>query len=332
MLKLRLTASRLDFKANPNILSGDLSVLKKPLVALCSALMVSSAFAVPSMAQSRNGQEANEPAVTDGGGRTRGARRQAQQRPVQLSPEQIKAEAQAVLTASSTACTVTDQRMLGTTGAGDKFFEVACDSAPGYLLIASTPAQAIDCVIVDHTAKQAGAASATPQGESTPKCELAGNQDIQGFLKAYATEAGIACTVDQVAVKGQSGTGAVIYEVGCAGADGYWIEKATAGWQKTECLQVINQGNSCAFTTAEEQAATVKSWLTGSEAADCNVGQIRLMGQNANGRFVEMTCDGAEGRIIRHNAEFQVQQTYLCSVAQQIGGGCTLPGNKPEEA
>lgn len=314
-------------------------MLKKPLVALCTALMVSSVYAVPTMAQSRNGQEANEPAVTDGGGRARRNRRApAVQAPT--TPEQIKAEAEAVLASASTACTVSDQRFLGTTNTGDKFFEVACGTAPGYLLIASTPPQTIDCVIVDHTSKQAAAAAAAagtaveaaPAGQSAPKCELPGNQDIQGFLKAFATEAGVPCTVDQVAVKGQSNSGAIIYEAGCAGADGYWFEKAANGWQKTECLQVLVQAGTCNFTTKDEQNATVKSWLTGSEAAACDVAAVRLMGQNANGRFIEMTCNGAEGVIIRHNAEFQVQQVYPCATAQQIGGGCTLPGNKPDEA
>jgi len=302
--------------------------------------MVSTVYVAPAAAQSRTSDNANEPQVTEGRSRTRANRaRENNRQPAPLTAEQITAEAQAVLTAANTACAISDSRLLGTTGDGAKFFEVACGTAPGFLLIASTPPQAIDCVLVDHTAKQtAAAAAAAPAApaaapaQTAPKCELPGNQDIAGFLKAYAVEAAVPCTVDQVAVKGQAGSGAVIYEVGCAGADGYWIEKAATGWQKTECLQILAQSSTCAFTTPEEQQATVKSWLTGSEAASCNVGQIRLMGQNANGRFIEMTCEGAEGVIIRHNAEFQVQQVYPCATAQPIGGGCALPGNKPEEA
>ncbi len=313
-------------------------MLKKSLVALCGALILSPLYAEPVMAQSRTGESANEPPVTDGRSRTRANRRNAARQPAQMTPEAIKAEAEAALAAGSTACTVTDQRMLGMTGENAKLFEVACDSAPGYLVVTSTPPQIIDCVLVDHTAKQMAAqAAAEPAAEgapaqSQPTCELPGNKDIEGFLKGYATQAGVPCTVDQARVMGQSSSGAVIYEIGCAGADGYWIEKAASGWTKTECLQVLAQKGACGFTTPEEQSATVKSWLTGTEAADCDVQQVRLMGQNANGRFVELTCAGSTGIIIRHNAEFAVQQVYPCETAQAIGDGCNLPGNKPEEA
>ena len=342
MLCHRLTQRRLIFKATANVLSGDFPVLKQPLVALCSALMVSTVFVAPVSAQSTRPDNSTEVQVTQAEGRTRTRPRENRRQPAApppLTAEQIKAEAEAVLVSANTACAVSDSRLLGTTGGGDKFFEVACGSAPGYLLIASTPPQAIDCILVDHSAKQAAAAAAAapaaeaPAGapaSTTPKCELAGNLDIDGFLKGYAAQAGVPCTVDQVAVKGQAGTGAVIYEVGCAGADGYWIEKEATAWKKTECLQIIAQNSTCAFTTPQEQQATVKTWLAGSEAAACNIGDIRLMGQNANGRFIELTCTGSTGIIVRHDNDFKVQQVYPCATAQQIGGGCTLPANKQD--
>ncbi|MNC79779.1 hypothetical protein D3C75_1323580 [compost metagenome] len=53
------------------------------------------------------------------------------------------------------------------------------------------------------------------------------------------------------------------------------------------------------------------------------------MGQNANGRFIEMTCAGADGAIIRQNAEKAILQVYPCAEAAMIGGGCKLTTTPP---
>ncbi len=125
----------------------------------------------------------------------------------------------------------------------------------------------------------------------------------------------------------------MIYEVGCAGVDGYWLEEAAAGWSLKDCLQVASTGGTCHFTTAREQSDGFEPKLAGTDAAACDVAQVRLMGQNANGRFYEAKC-GAEGEgyIVRVNTEGATQQVYPCAVAQRIGGGCTLtPAPPPGE-
>lgn len=254
-------------------------------------------------------------------------RQQRQKAAAPVDPAVIKTEVEAVFAAGSTACEVSEAKLLGVSAEQVKIYEAACAGAPGYILVASTPPQIVDCVVLDSQAQATRAAN--PEAPAGPTCTLPANQDIQGFMKAYATQAGVACTVDEVKVRGQSSDGAVIYEVGCAGADGYWIEKEASGWKKTECLQIVSQSSTCQFTTPAEQAATVKSWLPGSDAAACDVQQVRLMGQNANGRFIEMTCAGADGFIIRQNAEHAVQQVYPCATAQQIGGGCKLTTTPP---
>lgn len=257
-------------------------------------------------------------------------RQQRQKAPAPVDPAVIKAEVEALFVAGATACQVSEANLLGVSAEQVKIYEAACTGAPGYILVASTPPQIVDCVILDSQAQAARAAN--PEAPTGPTCALPANQDIQGFLKAYATQAGVPCTVDEAKVRGKSNDGAIVYEVGCAGVDGYWIEKAASGWEKTECLQVISQSGTCQFTTPAEQAATVKSWLTGSDAAACDVQQVRLMGQNANGRFIEMTCAGADGFIIRQNAEKAIQQVYPCATAQQIGGGCKLTTTAPVAA
>ncbi|QCR00138.1 hypothetical protein E7T10_12635 [Brevundimonas sp. SGAir0440] len=222
---------------------------------------------------------------------------------------------------TTTGCQVSEAKLLGKTAADTTVYEVACGTAPGYIVETKTPPEASSCIILAHSADVARAADPTA---SPAQCTLAANTDIQKFLRQYAKDAGVACTVDQAKLRGQSSDGAVVYEVGCSDGPGYWIKQQAATWTKTPCIQVLAERGTCDFTTTAENAAFVKTLLAGSEAASCNVTEARLMGQNANGMFYEAKCDGADGVIARVNAENAVQQIYPCATAQQIGGGCKL--------
>ena len=260
------------------------------------------------------------------GSRASQRRQRPQPAPAAPDPAVIKAEVEAVLAAASVTCQVTDSKFMGSTAEQVKLYETACATGPGYILVASTPPQAVDCVVLHNQAE----AARTRDPAATPQvCTLPGNQDVMGVMKAYAAEAGVACTVDEMAVRGQTSGGVVVYEVGCSGVDGYWIQKNADGWQTTECLQILQQSSTCAFTTPAEQAASVKSWLAGSAAAGCDVQQVRLMGQNPNGRFYEAACAAGDGFIARTNAEHVVQQVYPCAEASLIGGGCKLTTTPP---
>lgn len=191
----------------------------------------------------------------------------------------------------------------------------------------STPPIASDCVLLSAAAETSRAND--PAADVGPQCVMPANLDSKRFITEYAASAGVTCTVDDGAVVGRAVDGGIVYEIGCAGSDGYHIKNANGTWTKDECLQVITQNGACRFTTAAEQAATVKSWLAGTDAATCDVEQTRLMGQNANGRFYEVKCTAADGYIARVNAERVVQQVYPCATSQQIGGGCTLTTSAP---
>jgi len=146
---------------------------------------------------------------------------------------------------------------------------------------------------------------------------------VMAVITAYAQAAGVPCTIDAGRVAGASASGATVYEVGCPGADGYRIERTAAGWAKTDCLQVMSSNAICEFTTAAEQVAGFKPKLVGSDIDDCDAQQIRLMGQNDNGQFIEVKCASGEGYVTRLKDD-AIAQVYPCAVAQRVGGGCTL--------
>lgn len=243
--------------------------------------------------------------------------------PAAATPEEIKAAAQAQATAAGLTCQVTEASNPGVTAEQVKIYEAACATGPGYILIASTPPESFDCLELAGTAYTARLRD--PAADVGQQCILPANQNGLAVIGGWARESGVTCTVDEAVAIGKSEDNNIVYEVGCADADGYWLEKVATGWKLQDCLQIASAGGTCRFTTAQEQADGFESKLAGTEASACDVAQVRLMGSNANGRFYEAKCAAeGEGFIARVNNEGVTQQIYPCATAQRIGGGCTL--------
>ena len=325
-------------------------MFKTPLAALCSAALIAATLAAPSFAQTvsaptgagttQEGQQDREASraaarqASESQGRIRARNRQRQAAPA--DPAVVMAEAQAVLTAAGNNCTPTEAAALGQDEQRQKVYEVVCapGTGPGYIMVAKiAPAapELIDCVLL---AGQAERARATNPAAEVETCKLAGNQNPLGVITGYAQAAGITCTIDQGMAVGKNSTGKDVYEVGCNGADGYWLEAGEAGaWNTTPCTIITAQNATCRYTTTAEIAATFKARLVGTAADDCDVTQVRYMGANNNGAFYEAKC-AAEGvgYIARTNNAGAVQQVYACATAARIGGGCTLTTAAPAAA
>jgi len=252
-------------------------------------------------------------------------RRQDRSRPAPAAPptpEQVRAAAQAQLTAASVTCELVEATNPGVIGES-QVYETACAGGEGYILIASTPPQAFGCIELAGTAAIARARD--PNADVGQQCALPANQNGVAVIGGWARAAGATCTVDEALAIGKSDGNNMVYEVGCAGADGYWLEKTATGWDLKDCLQIASMNGSCRFTTAQEQAQSFQPKLAGTDASDCSVTQVRMMGENANGRFYEAKCAAeGQGYIARVNNEGVTQQVYPCATAQRIGGGCTL--------
>lgn len=313
---------------------------RKTLAMLAMAVAATVVAAEPAMAQLRTGGGGRTPRSEQvlpgrvGGDQNdrdqEAARRRDRQRPqaepaagaTAQTPEQIRAAAQTQLTAANVTCELTEATNPGLI-AEAQVYEAACANSEGYILIASTPVQAFSCIELAGTAAIARARD--PNADVGQQCVLPANQNGVTVIGSWAREAGAACTVDEAMAIGKSDDNNMVYEVGCAGADGYWLEKVATGWDLKSCLQVNLMNGSCRFTTAQEQAAWFKTKLAGTDAAACDVTQVRMMGSNANGSFYEAKCAAeGEGFIARLNTEGVAQQVYPCATAQRIGGGCTL--------
>lgn len=284
--------------------------------------------APPSSENNRSGTRPGESVLPGriGGDRTdrRQERERAQRgRQAAATPEQNKEAAQTLATTAGLDCQVSEATRLGTNPEHQVLYEAACIAGPGYILMSSTPPTAYNCLELLGQAERAR--ERDPAANVGQQCVIPHNLDTVGVVSAYAREAGVACAVDQAGVIGKSTAGNLVYEAGCPGADGYWIEKQPTGWQVTDCLEVTMTHGVCRFTTPEEQAAGFQAKLANTDASDCQVQQVRLMGSNSNGRFYEVKCAAAgEGYVARVNPQGVTERVYACSVAQSIGDGCKL--------
>lgn len=239
----------------------------------------------------------------------------------QPSAEQVARAAQAAITSANVSCRVTESKFLGKTDANKDLYEVACDGGVGYIVQASTPPETFNCLLLGAQADRVRAEGGEVAEGTT--CTLAGNQNGMALLAGYATEAGVPCQIDAGTVAGATADGNVVYEVGCPGADGYHIERTANGWKKTDCLMIMSSNLTCQFTTQEEQVAAFKPLLVGTAIDDCDAQRIHLLGQNDNGRFIEVKCASGDGFVARIK-ENAVEQVYPCALAIRIGGGCTM--------
>ncbi len=294
-----------------------------------SALALAFLTATPVLAQeNRDSDRSNESAEASGqvsgevvlpgrvgGGREdRNRQRQQARQPAPPTAEEIQAAASAVAAVAVPTCQVTESSLIGMRESGAKLYEVACATGPGYILEAVEGAPtAADCVLQSSLAWQLR--KDNPEAEVGLQCALPGNQNRVAVITEYARQAGVSCNVDEAIAWNVR-----VYELGCAGTDGYRLEKSESGdWGATPCWRyaLISTG-TCQLTTAEETRTEWPKLVANTEIAACNVEDVSWMGDNPQrGAFYELKCSTGEGVIVRFQ-NGATQQVYSCVDAVQI--------------
>lgn len=302
--------------------------LSRLLAVAAAALIMSTSAVHQAQAQTPGAQQQErDRRSTADGERVRGelqpggGRQATNRRGRQPTEQQIAVDAQAAATAAGLTCQVNESALLGTTNDNNDLYEVACAGGTGFILTTGTSPQTFDCLLLAAQADRIRADGGEVPAGSV--CALPGNQDNLSIVAAYAREAGVPCQVDAGTAIGTTPEGNVVYEIGCAGVDGYHIEKLAQGWKKTDCLQVMSTNLTCQFTTTQEQVDGFKPLLVDTAIDDCDAERIHLLGQNDNGRFVEIKCASGEGYVARVKND-AIEQVYACALAVRIGGGCTM--------
>ena len=232
-----------------------------------------------------------------------------------------KIEAQTLVTSLALSCRIGRADKRGHDQEGRGQYEVTCRDGPGYMLLEGPPNRAYDCLALE--------AAARIRGPTAVRCQIASNRNARSVVEGVARPAGGRCRIDAGLVRGLSVSGTPLYEVGCAGEDGFWLEHSDGAWHATGCLRVVRQGGLCELTTAAEQAATLQTWLQSGDASRCNVVEAVFRGNSDGTSLYEASCSAGDGWMVRlETSSMRVMEVYPCTDAEWIGGGCRLGGGR----
>jgi hypothetical protein len=206
---------------------------------------------------------------------------------------------------------------LGSDVNGVPQYEVTCEDGPGYILVGAPVDEAIDCLALASPTRSEGR-----RVSRSRTCRLPGNRNTITILARMARQAGMGCRVDEGALVGVSPDRVPIYEIGCARSAGGWIEHTRSGWRVTDCMTIEAQGNSCRFTSPNEQMVLFRDRLPASALSVCNPVGARYMGQGPSGSFYEADCGGNRGVVVAFNEAGEFQEIIPCVEAGQVGDGC----------
>lgn len=234
---------------------------------------------------------------------------------------QIDLATREALTLAGVTCQVTDSAEIGEIEGGKYLYEAACSEGSGYLVTSSAPPAVYDCLQLGSSLEL----NPLEEGQTATECTLPANKNRAAMIAPLARAANVSCTVDNAIHLGLASDGKNRYEIGCAGADGYWIDVDSAGGvSKISCLTVTASSAECRYTTTEEQTATLRQRFSGPNAPDCTVEQGRGAGATTTSEFFEVKCAGGAGYMFRTSLAGEFQQAYTCEQAISIAGGCKL--------
>lgn len=226
-------------------------------------------------------------------------------------------------------CNVTEAALRGLDNVRNRHYEVSCLDAPGYLIVAGTSVTADNCLLLASQNERLERAGSSVR--RAPICLLRANRNPTRHLASIAGRAGVDCRVDEARVLGLSFDQGPIYEIGCRGAIGSWIQQTTGGWIVTDCLEVRARGDICQFTSETEELVDFRRLLAGSTARDCRPSGLRSMGRNAAGlSFYEVNCADSVPVIVSLDNDRRVSTVLTCAEAAHIGDGCRAAPPPPE--
>ncbi|MDY6924351.1 MAG: hypothetical protein SWI22_10385 [Pseudomonadota bacterium] len=234
---------------------------------------------------------------------------------------EIATATRAALTGAGVSCTLTTSTEIGQLENGGYLYEAACANGPGFLVTDGETTEAFDCL------KLASSHQLNPpaEGETGTLCRLPANQDRAAMVAPVANAAGVPCKVDNALFMGETGDAKGRYEIGCEGADGYWVDIDAAGTAtRTSCLTVTANEGACIYTNPEEQLATIRTRFAGADQTDCTIEQGRGVGATPTSEFYEVKCAGGQGYMVRASLAGEFEQLYACAEADGIAGGCKL--------
>jgi hypothetical protein len=224
--------------------------------------------------------------------------------------------------AAGKTCQVSGVRPVGSTPAGDTFYEVGCTGALGFILKHSVAGQ----VTANDCAQAVG---------TNLECQLTTKEQIQAGLSATVNDivakSGKTCTVSGSRLVGADSAGNVYYEVACGSAGGYMMstDKAGAFHQAINCANADALAGGCKLTdatTAQTQEVGTYTRLAKSAGFPCQVSKYHYIGTDSKGaEIVELACSNRpDGGIAVLPGDNSPGHVLDCVQAGSLGQSCHL--------
>ncbi|HVN02628.1 MAG TPA: hypothetical protein VMT68_20675 [Caulobacteraceae bacterium] len=227
-------------------------------------------------------------------------------------------------------CQVKDQKYVGATADGSVFIEVACQDGKGYMIEQTANGEVkpgIECAAADNIG-----------GGCTLTNARQAETEQAGLYSRLAHNAGFACDVSRYAPFQVDVPQHEVVELACSnrpdGAIGIFGATAADGSQVIDCAHSELRGYRCSFTKPDAALPSLTADLNKLGKTSCVVSGERIAGVSTETKegYIEVTCaDGNAGYLIAYTLPAVTpKEATVCTLARNLVGGCTLPGNAPK--
>jgi len=244
-------------------------------------------------------------------------------------PKVQLAAVDALAAQSGKNCTVKDRRYLVTAQDMSNYYEVACTDGKGWVLQETADGKLGQVIGCDAAGGIGGGCTLTNGREAETQ--------QAGLYTKLARGAGFACDVSKYSPFAVDVPGHEVVELACSnrpdGAVAIFPASSSEKANIYDCAHAELVGYRCSFTPADAALPHLTDELkTLGKTSGCVVSGERIVGATADHvGYIEVTCsDGTPGYMIAYNLpSMSPKEARACSVAKDIAGGCTMPGNKP---
>jgi len=238
-----------------------------------------------------------------------------------VSAESLKA---AVATLASKdpmqPCNVTEQRFMGATASGTRFYEFACEGASGIVVQTKNDGsyeRTVACV--QAAALGGGCKLSDSKVASTAENEL---------YTRLAKGAGFNCDVKQYGAFPPAlvKPGTEVVELACANRPDSAVAIFGATNEVLNCAQAESEGFPCSYSPKDAAHTQLTADLKKFKAdSSCAVTDARPMGKNSTEAFVEVMCSDGFGSVVVYPLGVATPKQVLnCGQASGLAGGCKL--------
>ena len=232
----------------------------------------------------------------------------------------------ALASQSGKNCQVKDKRYILTSDAMDNYYEVACTDGKGYVLHEDASGKLAEVIGCDVAGGIGGGCTLTSG--------RAAETQQAGLYSTLAHKAGFACDVSKYSPFNVDMPGHEVVELACSnrpdGAVAVFPAKAAEAAQIFDCAHSELAGFRCSFTKADDAFPRLTDDLRKLGKTSCAVNGERMVGETADKTgYIEVTCaDGNPGYMVSYAvATMAPKEAIACTLAKDVVGGCTLPGN-----